>query len=396
MKAIGSRSDWLSRAWSHADSRARATWGRWRHQRWFAAAVEACVVGVAAVDAIPYRTSGASDWTWSLLAVAGLLVRKRWSTLSWAACLPGLLSTDVVVAPLVAVFSVADRARRSWVVVVVVLGTFAAQLVGFLNNGFASGEIARLQDIVYSAVFAAGPAAAGLLAQARRRISVQLQELMASHQREQELATTSVLAEERTRLAREMHDVVSHQVSLVALQAGAWQVTTTSERDRQQASTIRVLAVRTLDELRAMVGVLRGSSELELEPQPRLADLQRLVVDSGTGAQLHWDTDRSRPWPEAVERAAYRSVQEGLTNVRKHAPGAPVTVSVHGDLDSLTVQIRNGPPPDGTRHRRNIPGGGHGLVGLRERAELLHGSLHAGPTSDGGYTLTVTLRHPPA
>lgn len=191
-----------------------------------------------------------------------------------------------------------------------------------------------------------------------------------------------------------MHDVVSHQVSLIALQAGAMRMTAADDTTRQSAATIRVLAVKTLDELRAMVGVLRGRPEApELAPQPRLPDLCRLVADSQTGAQLMLDGVSEQEWPMPVERAVYRAVQEGLTNIGKHASGAAARIEVCADGRTLSVRVRNDAPPADhpAAGNRELPGSGHGLIGLRERAELFGGQLTAGATADGGFELHVTF-----
>jgi signal transduction histidine kinase len=307
--------------------------------------------------------------------------------------------STVLVAPLVAVFSVAERVRRRWVVAVVVAGSFAAQLAAVLVDGFnGTGNVAFLQGVVYAAVFAGGPAALGLLLGARRQLTSQLHELTEARQSERVLLAGSILAEERTRLAREMHDVVSHQVSLIALQAGALRVTADTPATRDIAATIRTLATRTLDELRVMIGVLRSGQAAELAPQPQLADIPRLIADSGLPASLDSDLPPDQQWPDAVQRAAYRSVQEGLTNARKHAPGAPITIHLRVQRHSLLVHIHNDPPPAPVTaaggQARSLPNGGHGLIGLRERAELLGGQLYATPTDTGGFDLLVTLGSP--
>jgi signal transduction histidine kinase len=192
-----------------------------------------------------------------------------------------------------------------------------------------------------------------------------------------------------------MHDVVSHQVSLIALQAGALRVTADSPATREIAATIRTLATRTLDELRVMIGVLRSGQEAELAPLPRLNDIPQLVADSGLGARLDSDLPPGPDWPDAVQRAAYRIVQEGLTNARKHAPGAQIAVRLWARGPELRVEVRNGPPPGppmpAVGPTTALPCGGHGLIGLRERAELLGGHLHAGHTDSGGFDLLVTL-----
>ncbi|WP_413450584.1 histidine kinase [Georgenia phoenicis] len=199
-----------------------------------------------------------------------------------------------------------------------------------------------------------------------------------------------VLTQERARLAREMHDVVSHQVSLIAVQAGALSVTAPNDNVRTSAQTIRQLSTRTLDELRHMIGVLRRSdtTPTTISPQPRLADIPRLVHDSGHNVTLTLDVEDGQEWAEPTQRAAYRTVQEALTNVSKHAPGAPVTVTVKPSGDALHVIVSNGPP---ATPPTDLPTGGHGLAGLRERASLLGGSLHAGPASAGGFRIDATL-----
>jgi len=248
------------------------------------------------------------------------------------------------------------------------------------------------QQVVFALLIVGGPASLGLLLRAYEQLARQLDELSARRERENELAAHTVLTQERTRLAREMHDVVSHQVSLIAVQAGALRMTSTDPTTRETAATLRTLAAKTLTELREMVAVLRDKDrpESEVTPQPRLTDLPRLVLDSGTGAQLCADSVLSREWPAPIERAAYRTVQEALTNVRKHATGAQVTVELVPDRGAIRVRIHNGAPPAVPRADQ-LPGGGHGLIGLRERAELLGGTLAHRHTPDGGYELLAVL-----
>ncbi|MBZ4324210.1 sensor histidine kinase, partial [Streptomyces huiliensis] len=177
-------------------------------------------------------------------------------------------------------------------------------------------------------------------------------------------------------------------VSLISLQAGAVQVSTADNQARAGARTIRELSVRTLDELRHMVGILRaaGADTDELTPQPKLADLPRLIELSALDVRYEEAYDAAAEHSEAAERAAFRTVQEALTNVRKHAPGAKVRVRVDEPDDTLRVEIRNG-PADSAVPAPGLPGGGHGLVGLRERAQSLGGTLEARPTGDGGFVV---------
>lgn len=359
--------------------------------RWWATAapVLLSLLDAALVDDLSRSWQTAA----SVLAALALLVRSRRPVTVLLLTLPGTFLTFIWIAPMTAVYTVAAR-RRSMPVTVLCASLFA--LVEFFHWPFSDyWPISLDRETVLYAIeclmLAGGPAALGLLVRTRAELAVRLEELTRGRLREQRLLAEGVLATERARLAREMHDVVSHQVSLISIQAGALQVSAADEAAKESARTIRELSVRTLDELRHMVGVLRaaGGTTKDLTPQPTLADLPQLIDDSGLDAHasLEWG---GRPWPEAVERAAYRTVQEALTNVRKHAPGARVTVQVRAEGDLLRVEVRNG-PPDGAADAPQLPGGGHGLVGLRERAQLLGGNLSAGPVREGGFLVRAAL-----
>nr|WP_081539883.1 histidine kinase [Kitasatospora sp. SID7827] len=344
---------------------------------------------------------GSEPWQLALsaLSVIALLWRRRRPLLVALLTLPGAFFNEIWLAPVTAVYSVAAVHPRPPVPVACAT---AFALVEFFHWPLAPDlfELSRDNALyaIQSVMLGAGPAALGMLARTRGELAERVTELTAGRRRESRLLAERVLAAERARLAREMHDVVSHQVSLISIQAGAIQVASTDPASRDGARTIRELSVRTLDELRQMVGVLRaaGGPGTPLAPQPTLADLPRLIEGSGLCVTSRLDPGR-RAWPEAVERAAYRTVQEGLTNISKHAPGAPVTVRVTGRGGRLHVEVRNGPPParpaDPAADRPGLPlpGGGHGLIGLRERAALLGGTFTAAPTPDGGFLLHAVL-----
>jgi signal transduction histidine kinase len=349
--------------------------------------VDAGVVALALLDAWLRATREGSGLVISLVAAAALVVRRRWPVPVFVLTLPALFGADVLIAPLAALYTVAatSRSHRTVLVCAVIAG------VGKFIPWPPTAEDLHLRrtdliGLIFATVYAAAPVALGYLVQTRRELSARLAELTARREREQHLVAETILAQERARLAREMHDVVSHQVSLIGVQAGALQVTTRDEQVRETAGVIRSLAVQTLHELRQMVAVLRaaGGHVPQLAPQPRLSDIPCLVQSSGQNARVLLDGVRGRRWPDPIERAAYRTVQEALTNIRKHAPGAPVSVEVAPHGGGLRVTVHNGPspaPPPATE----LPGGGHGLLGLRERAELLGGDLHAAPTGDGGF-----------
>jgi signal transduction histidine kinase len=233
---------------------------------------------------------------------------------------------------------------------------------------------------------------------ARRRLVQALTERAERAEREQHLLAEQARTEERARLAGEMHDVVTHRVSLMVLQAGALRMTAPDEATRQAAENLRVAGVQALDELRDLVGILR--TEPEGDEALCAADFAALVAESttvGTPAELIEDGDPALASP-VVGRTAFQVVREALTNVRKHAPGAAVIVRVSYDAAQVQLSIHNGPPParaDGAASLADPglarTGSGLGLASLRQRIELVHGTLRAGPAPDGGFCVEATL-----
>jgi signal transduction histidine kinase len=357
--------------------------------------VDVGVVGLALVDSWVRAVHEENGLVVSLLAALALTVRRRWPFFTFAVMLPALFGADVLVAPLAALYTVAATSRSRVAVlscaVIVALGRF---LPWPLNLEDTAQELRHLTPLIFATLYAAAPVALGRLVNTRHELSQRLEQLTAGRQRLQQLVSETVIAQERARLAREMHDVVSHKVSLIAVQAGALRVTADDPGVRDTADTIRTLSVQTLEELRQMVGVLRadGGHVPQLAPQPGLPDVHRLIRDSGLDATAALEEVGDRRWPESIERAVYRTVQEALTNVSKHAPGAPVTVRITPCDDGLQVAVRNGPsatsPPTAY-----LPGGRHGLLGLHERAELLGGVVSAGPTEDGGFLVEASFPH---
>ncbi|GGX84843.1 sensor histidine kinase [Streptomyces hiroshimensis] len=346
---------------------------------------------IAALDAVLVNGPGLGlDLGVSLLAAVALLWRRRFPLTVFAVTLPGIYIGYIWFAPMIALYTVATlRPDRRLLVGAAALLAVAHFLPYPLSRlSFADRRETALQ-MVDACVTAATPVALGLLTRTRRELASRLDELTRSRAREDRLLADQVLATERARLAREMHDVVAHQVSLISLQAGAVQISTGDAQARDGARKIRELSVRTLEELRHMVGILRaaGADTEELTPQPRLADLPRLIELSALDVTYENTCDAQAARSEAVERAAFRTVQEALTNARKHAPGAHVRVRVAEDAaERLLVEIRNG-PPDAAVPAPGLPGGGHGLVGLRERAQSLGGTLEAHATREGGFVV---------
>lgn len=355
--------------------------------------IDVALIAVAAADAVgslladDEHTITPLRVTISAIAVLALCFRERAPYLVFLCTLPALAMSNVVMASLVALFTVAQRRKMDWRLV----GCAVALFIGYTSlwDEQYRGVVSVL-NTTYAIVFTAAPMWLGLLMRARVTLSEKLNQIEEARQHEQALLVERALALERAALAREMHDVVSHQVSLIAVQAGALQVTAVDDASTAAARTIRTLAVRTLDELREMVGVLRpsGDGELQLAPQPGISDIAALIEVSGIPTTVNHVCDTDAEPSAAVQRATYRAVQEGLTNITKHAPGATARVDLHVDANHVWIALTNTAP---TRAADPLPSARHGLLGLRERAALLGGSLLAEHLGDGGYRLSMTL-----
>ena len=238
--------------------------------------------------------------------------------------------------------------------------------------------------------------------EARRQLVVSLHERAGRAETEQRLLADQARQAERARIAREMHDVVAHRVSLITLHAGALQMRSDLPPDdiERTAGLIRTAARQALDELRDVIGVLHDDNSVETapqSPQPTIADIARLVEDSwraGACIELRMDVDDPANAPGGLGRDAYRIVQEALTNINKHAPGTATAVTVSGTAGpGLHITVRNRLPLT-TANSAPVAGSGRGLVGLTERAALSGGTLHHGPTTDGHFLISADLNWP--
>src|SRR5947209_7703639 len=209
-------------------------------------------------------------------------------------------------------------------------------------------------------------------------------------------AADEARAAERRRIAREMHDVLAHRLSLLSVHAGALEFhpDAPAEEVAEAAGVIRESAKTALEELRGVIGVLRedGDESLTQPPQPTLADLAALVEESraaGMRVTARIELGDAAP-PAAVGPTAYRIAQEGLTNARKHAPGAAVTLSVRAPDGDLQVEVRS-LAPVAVAAAAPLPGAGTGLIGLAERVSLAGGTLEHGVDPDGAFVLRARL-----
>ena len=210
-------------------------------------------------------------------------------------------------------------------------------------------------------------------------------------ERERDLVAREAVVEERARIARELHDAIAHNVSMMVVQAGAERrvVGEKNGSTREVLETIEQIGRGALTEMRRLVGMLRSDAADPLEPQPGLADLPTLVAqvaDAGLPVELHVEGER-RALPVGIELSAYRIVQEALTNALKHAGDANASVHVRYGRDSLELEISD----DGGAAPEPAVSGGHGLVGIRERVALYGGSLQVGHRPTGGFTVRVLL-----
>jgi signal transduction histidine kinase len=271
--------------------------------------------------------------------------------------------------------------RRSRMVLVVAVG------ISWLGATLAAGPTDPQAGLVV-----AGTWLLGHYVRTRRLLVHQLEQRAVDLEREREERAARAVAEERLRIARELHDVLAHTMSVVAVQAGTGRLVGRDHPDDALAAlaTIEATARSAMHEMRQMVAVLRADGEpaASITPTPDLGDLPALVaqvVEAGVAVETRVEGE-PRPLPTGIGLAAYRILQEALTNVIKHAGPARATVLIRYTDDDVTLEVRDDGPG-----RAIAANGGHGLVGMRERAAVHGGELVAGPAANGGFTVTARL-----
>ena len=341
----------------------------------------------------------AVDAALGVLASLGLWLRRRWPVgLAVIVGLFAIYSVSASAVALIALFTVAvHRALRT--AVLVAAGYALASFLTLLVRPDMSPP--NWWQGVLGVVCVVAVLALGMFVRARRQLALVERERAAS---EQEIRVAEARQMERSRIAREMHDVLAHRLSLLSLQAGAlelWPDAPPAEITRA-AGVIRSNAHGALEDLRDVIGVLRSRTDdpadgVPERPQPTLLDLPMLIDESrkaGTQVVLDCEVTDLGAVPEALGRTAFRIVQEGLTNARKHADHAAVSVAVRGAAaDGLTVEIRN-PWPVGVDGTTPIPGAGMGIIGLAERTALAGGRMEHGRTPAGEFRLWTWLPWP--
>lgn len=378
---------------------------RWRNGLVDSAAVTFSLSLGAATYADGIRLIEVSPVAQALLIVSGVIsclslyFRRRWPVqIAIGTAVLATVNPAVSGASLVGLFTVASR--RPWRISAAIAAFSALISVPIYYMIFES-ESPLWVDMSLTALVLAVALAWGLFVGARRQLIVSLRERAIQAEEDRDLRLAQAREQERTRIAREMHDVLAHRISLVALNAGAleFRPDASPEEVRNAAAVVRSNAQLALEELRDVISVLREDQRNEdaatEPPQPTLVNVGALIEESrqsGMEVEFEADVDGIDSIPASVGRTAYRVVQEGLTNVRKHAPGGAARVSLSGSPeDGLAVEISNRRPLIEPTAPTAIPGSGTGLIGLSERIDLAGGNLTHGPRADGRFTLTAWL-----
>ncbi|MFJ7152335.1 sensor histidine kinase [Streptomyces sp. NPDC100445] len=323
---------------------------------------------------------------WVSLAAtsATSLLGASWGSWPW---LPGSFVSHLLVLVVVAARTRPRTAAWMWALTTL-YGVWADAVFGWEHDGNGVGPMPVVSALALLAV-----AVRQIRREAQREVTAQQTVTAVERSRR-------TLLEERTTIARELHDVVAHHMSVVAIQAEAapYRVENPPPELEKAFVTIRENAVAALTELRRVLGVVRAEDYAAPDaPQPTLADLDGLLANVREAGPdvTRTVTGAVRELPQGVELSAYRIVQEALSNTLRHAPGADARVEIAYVLGGLGLRVVNDPPP-APHLVEPSPGAGHGITGMRERVSMLNGEMTAGPTADGGYEVTVFLPVPAA
>jgi len=312
-----------------------------------------------------------------ITAAGGLLV---------AVAAPHQAPFEVFVGSVLAAYSIGAHAagHDRWIALGAMFAVGAPFMIAADHQGMAAG------DTLAPVAWLTGSWGVGVIIRGRRLRTAELEQLTAELARQRDLQARAAVAVERGRIARELHDVVAHNVSMMVVQAGAAERVLEGEQPDVRAALGAIAGTgrETVDEMRLLLGVLRSDDGLALAPQPGLGDLDQLVRNVATaGLQVDLRVEgQPAALPPGVDLSAYRIVQEALTNVIKHAGPASAEVIVRYGADRIEVEVRDdGHPPAGSTN------GGNGLIGMRERVAMLGGELQAGALGSGGFAVLARL-----
>jgi len=357
------------------------------------------MLALAAVDADRTTPDGVvlADSLLGAAACCALWARRRWPV-AVASALTVLSAVEPVAAEamLIALFSLAVHRPFRPVALVGAVALVVAPVQPMLRPDPATSFVA---STVIGVLLVLLVLSWGMVVRSRRRLVVSLRERARRAETEAALRAEQAQRLAREAIAREMHDVLAHRLTLLSVHAGALEFRPDAPPAEigRAAGVIRDSAHDALQDLREIIGVLRapGEGDEGNRPQPTLVTLDALIEESrSAGMEVTLDNTVTDPAqaPAATGRTVYRIAQEALTNARKHAPGAPVRVTVAGGPgDGLAVEVGNPAPAEPFAP---VPGSGQGLIGLTERANLAGGSLDHGPRPDGGFTVRARLPWP--
>ncbi|WP_203701419.1 sensor histidine kinase [Asanoa iriomotensis] len=353
----------------------------------------AVLAGRASVDG----PAEPGQWVAVVLVPLPLLARRRWPAGTLWAVLAGTLVAEAagasspsgVLAPLVGLYTVArHRPPRH------LLAPLAVVLVGFVV-GTISGVLPWPGMIGATAVVAAS-VLLGANSRTRQAYLSAVVERAARLERDRDREARLAVADERARIAREMHDIVAHNLAVMVALADGASYAAESERVGSAMRQVSATGRQALDEMRRLVGLLRAGGPGERVPQPGLADLDDLVGQvraAGVDVTLHAD-GRPGDWGPGAGLAVYRIAQEALTNVIKHAgPGAHADLRVRYGTDDVEIEVLD--DGAGRPARPPTPAGRHGLAGMAERTAPYQGTVDAGPRSGAGWRVRATLHFGP-
>jgi signal transduction histidine kinase len=363
--------------------------------RWRRVLTDRRVVDTVVVLACLFLTVLAVKTPWSTIprpaiAIIGVLgsaaqwPRRRWPHLATAAGAGAYALSGNPGPLLIGLYAGAAYGPRRLIWLTALVGW-----AGFAGRSWLDAGGLTVNDAAYGVVGTGLVLAAGAYTATRNELVASLRERAHQADEERRLREERARIAERGRIAREMHDVVAHKVSLIALYAGALELHAAgSDRLRDGTALIRTTAREALQELRGVLGMLRD--EPDAAPVTDLASLVDASVRAGQPVELR---DRAGTLPPPTARVVYRIVQEGLTNAHKHAPGAATTVSLDrdgepGDPREVRVTVHN---EGAARAPADVVGAGAGLVGLAERVRLVGGSLRSGPTARDGWELYAAV-----
>jgi signal transduction histidine kinase len=358
----------------------------------------AVFIGLAAAKTLKNDTAtphplAVADQLVGVLACGAVWLRRRWPVGLAIAMIPvGLVSTTAGGAGLVALFTLAVHRPFRYVAWIGGIQLALTPVFFWLRP---DPDLPYAGAVAFTELFTLTVIGWGMFVRSKRQLMLSLRDRARRAETEAELRAEQAQRLAREAIAREMHDVLAHRLTLLSVHAGALEFRPDAPREEiaRAAGVIRESAHEALQDLREIIGVLRaGDPDDTGRPQPTLGALDALVTESReAGMKVSLDNRVTDPAavPASVGRTAYRIAQEGLTNARKHAPGTEVTVTVTGTLgDGLVIAVHN-PPPEG--EVPHVPGSGQGLIGLTERATLAGGRLEYGPGQDGGFRVRAWL-----